>query len=82
MDSQHERLRAEAEAIRQQQEVARQASERDRDTAEEERVAAEQARRAAASEVGGTVATLTDLVKRMEAVEALRRAARTGTDTQ
>ena len=77
MDLGQERLRAEAEDIRQQQELAREATERARVIAEDARVVAEDERLAAAIEVKETVAMLTTLLQRMEAVEALRRAGRT-----
>ena len=76
MDIEIERRRANAEAERQQHELTRQAAERARDAAEASRVAAENARRALADEVSETVETLTSILKRMEAVEALRRDAR------
>jgi hypothetical protein len=76
MDSETERRHAEAEVVRQQQEAQRQAAEVARHAAERTRESAEVGRRAMASEVHGTVATLTTLVARMEAVEALRREAR------
>ena len=80
MDIEVERARAEAELVRQQQELVRQATERARTAAEAARVAAEGGRRAVANEVNGTVATLTELVERMEAVEEKRRAGRTRGD--
>jgi hypothetical protein len=43
------------------------------DLVEESRASAEDRHRAAADEVRATIATLTTLVNRMEAVEALRR---------
>jgi hypothetical protein len=73
MNSETERRRADAEALRQQQELDRQTAERARGAAEESRVAAENGRRVLADEVSGTVETLTTIVNRMEAVEALRR---------
>jgi membrane protein involved in colicin uptake len=76
MDTEMERRRADAEAQRQQHELSRQAAERARNAAEESRVSAEHGRRAVAEEVSEIVATLTTLLNRMEAVEALRRDAR------
>ena len=76
MDIELERRRADAEAERQQHELTRQAAERARAAAEESRVSAEDDRRAIAVEVSATIATLTTLLSRMEAVEALRREAR------
>jgi len=75
MDIELDRRRAEAEAERQQHELTRQTAERARAVAEELRVSAEHGRRAVAEEVGETIATLTTLLGRMEAVEALRREA-------
>jgi hypothetical protein len=74
-----ERRHADAEEVRQQHELQRQVAERARDTAEESRVSAEHGRRAVADEVRETIATLTTLLNRMEAVEALRRDARNDT---
>jgi hypothetical protein len=71
-----ERRRADAEAVRHQRELERQPAERARDAAEASRVAAENGRRALADNVNDTVETLTIILKRMEAVEALRRDAR------
>jgi hypothetical protein len=76
MDSETERGRAEAEVVRQQQERERQAAESTRHAAERARESAETGRREVASEVSGTIETLTTLVVRMESVEALRREAR------
>jgi hypothetical protein len=76
MDSETERRRANAEAVRQQEERRRQAAETARNAAETARESAEAGRRAIASEVHGTITTLTTLVARMKAVEALRREAR------
>jgi len=76
MDSEIERSRADAEAVRQQREIERQTAERARDAAEASRVVAEQGRRALVGEVSATVETLTTILKRMEAVETLRRDAR------
>ena len=76
MDNEMARRHADAEAVRQQHELARQATERARVAAEESRVSAENRRRALGDEVSQTIATLTTLLKRMEAVEALRRDAR------
>ena len=76
MDIDMERQRVDAEAVRQQHERERQISERARNAAEESRAVAEHARRAVADEVSDTIATLTTLVNRMEAVEALRRQVR------
>jgi biotin carboxyl carrier protein len=76
MDTETERRHAAAETVRQQEERRRQAAEAARNAAETSREAAEAARRAIASEVHGTVTTLTTLVARMETVEALRREAR------
>lgn len=73
MNSEIDRGRAEAEAVRQQRELERQAAERARDAAEASRAVAEQGRRALVGEVSATVETLTTILKRMEAVEALRR---------
>ena len=73
MDSDIKRSSAEAEALRQQHELQRQAAEHARDAAEASRVTAEHGRRAVADEVSGTVETLTTILNRMEAVEALRR---------
>jgi len=50
-----------------------------RNAAEESRVATEHDRRAVANEVTETITTLTALLNRMEAVEALRRDARKDT---
>ena len=75
MSIQTERLRADAEAIRQQHELMREMTERDRAAAEGGRAAAEEGRRAATDEIAGSVATLTELLNRMEAVEEMRRAA-------
>ena len=79
MDIEMERRRAEAETRRQQHEVAREAAERERVAAEASRALAETGRRAVADEVRETIATLSSLVNRMEAVEALRRDARKDT---
>ena len=76
MDIEMERRRTDAEAERQQQELTRQAAERARVAAEDSRASAEDGRRAATEEVHATIATLTTIVGRMEAVEALRRYAR------
>ena len=76
MESDTQRRHADAEAVRQQHELERQSAERTRIAAEESRVTAESSRRTVAGEVSETVATLTTLVRRMEAVEALRRDAR------
>jgi hypothetical protein len=76
MDSDTERRRAAAELVRQQRELERQAAESARHAAERTREAAEAGRREVASEVQGTIETLTTLVARMESVEALRREAR------
>lgn len=76
MDSDSERRRASAEAVRQQQELERQAAESARHAAERARETAEAGRQEVASEVHGTIETLTILVGRMESVEALRREAR------
>ena len=73
MNSEKERVYAEAEALRQQYERERQMAEHARDAAEASRVTAEHGRRAVADEVSGTVETLTTILQRMEAVEALRR---------
>lgn len=80
MDSETERRRAEAEVGRQQHELERQTAERARDAAETSRVAAENGRRVLADEVSETVETLTIILKRMEAVEALRRNAHRGAE--
>jgi hypothetical protein len=71
-----ERQRTEAERLRQTQESARQAQEASRAHAEADRVLAETARLTASTEVNATIATLRTLLERMEAVEAMRRAAR------
>ena len=76
MDIDTERRRADAEDERQQNELTREAAERERVAAEESRVSAEDVRHAVADEVREAVATLTTLLTRMEAVEALRRDAR------
>lgn len=76
MERDTERRHADAEAVRQQHELERQCAERARIAAEESRVTAESSRRTIAGEVSETVATLTTLVRRMEAVEALRREAK------
>ena len=68
-----ERGRCDAEAIRQSQETVRQGQESTRVKSEEARAAADENRSAAADEVRETVATLTTLVERMEAVEKMRR---------
>ena len=73
MDSESEHGRARAEAVRQQRELERQTAERARDAAEASRMVAEKGRRALVGEVSATVETLTTILKRMEAVEALRR---------
>ena len=75
MDIDNDRRGADAEAERQQHELARQTAERARAVAEELRVSAEHGRHAVVEEVGETIATLTTLLGRMEAVEALRREA-------
>ena len=75
MDIEMNRRRADAEAERQQHELTRQAAERARAVAEESRASAEEGRHAVAAEVSATIATLTTLLSRMEAVEALRRQA-------
>ena len=82
MDSEQERLRAEAETSRQLHELQRQGNERTRGIAEASRAAAEEMRRASTIEIVGTVDTLSTIVKRMEAVEALRREARRNPDKQ
>ena len=82
MDSQMERRHDDAEAVRQQHELQRQVAEHARNTAEESRVSAEHGRRAVADEVRETIATLTTLLNRMEAVEALRRDARNDTGSR
>lgn len=68
--------RLDAEMIRQRQENRRQAEELARKIAETARVAAETGRVAAAKEVSETLADLTALLERMEAVEAMRRTSR------
>jgi hypothetical protein len=78
MDNEMDRRHA-AEAVRQQHELERQAAERGRSTAEESRVSAENGRRAIVEEVSEAIETLTMLLHRMEAVEALRRDARKDT---
>ena len=75
MNTEMERRCAHAEAGRQEHELAREAAERARNTAEASRVEAENSRRAAAHEVAETLTTLTTIVARMEAVEAMRRLA-------
>ena len=75
MDIEMDRRRADAEAVRQQHELTRQTAERARAAAEALRVSAERGRHALAEEVRETIATLTTLLSRMEAVEALRREA-------
>ena len=79
MDIEIERRRVEAETVRQQHELERQVAERARSAAEESRAFAEDGRRAVAAEVNATIGTLTTLLSRMEAVEALRREARKDT---
>lgn len=76
MSSDNERQRDAAEALRQRQELERQAAESARHAAERARESAELGRREVASEVHGTIETLTTLIGRMETVEALRRKAR------
>jgi hypothetical protein len=76
MDNGMERVRAEAEATRQELELARQSAERARVVAEDTRVRAEEGRQAASNEVARTVATLTELLGRMEVVEQMRRVSR------
>ena len=76
MATEMERRRAAAEALRQQHELERQAAERTRQVAEELRTSAESGRRVFVDEVRISVATLTTLLHRMEAVEALRRDAK------
>jgi hypothetical protein len=73
MDTDAERSSTNAEVMRRQHEILRQAQESARVVAEEARVVAEERRLAAAREVRGTIATLTVLVERMEAVEKIRR---------
>jgi len=68
-----ERLRHEAEERRHRQELVRQTQERARVAAEDARTDAEERRTEAAGEVRDTVAILTTLLQRMEAVEKLRR---------
>jgi hypothetical protein len=68
-----ERVRREAEVTRQTQESLRQAQELSRARAEQARVMAEEGRLTVAKEIGGTVATLTALLERMEALERMRR---------
>ena len=75
MDIEMERRRANAEAERRQHELTRQTAERARVAAEESRASAEAGRRTIAAEVSGTIETLTTILTRMEAVEALRREA-------
>jgi hypothetical protein len=79
MDIEMERRRDDAEVERQQHELTRQAAERERAEAEKSRVFAEDGRRAVAAEVRATVETLTTVLSRMEALEALRREARRDT---
>jgi hypothetical protein len=76
VESEMERRHAAAEAVRHQRELDRVAAETSRVAAEQSRVSAETGRRAITKEVHGTIATLKTLVDRMEAVEALRRDAR------
>lgn len=71
-----ERERLNAETIRQRQESLREADELSRTRAEAARVVAETGRVAATKEVSDTVATLTALLERMEAVETMRRTPR------
>ena len=71
-----DRRHAEAEAIRQQHELERQAAEHVRNTSEGSRVSAEDGHRTVALEVNEMIETLTTILHRMEAVEALRREAR------
>ena len=78
MDNTAERAHADAEATRQAQERLREAQEASRVIAETARVTAEAGRATAADEVSATVATLTALLQRMEAVETLRRTLRSG----
>ena len=76
VESALERRHAAAEAVRQQRELERVAAETSRNAAEQSRAAAETGRRAVTDEVRGTIATLKIVLDRMEAVEALRRDAR------
>ena len=76
MESALERRHAAAEAVRQQRELERVAAETSRNAAEQSRASAETGRRAVTDEVRGTIATLKIVLDRMEAVEALRRDAR------
>ena len=78
MDNTVERWRADAEAGRQSQEQLREAQEASRVVAETARVTAEAGRATAVDEVNATVAALTLLLQRMEAVETLRRTLRSG----
>ena len=71
-----EEKRRNAEMVRQRQETLRQDEELSRNTAEAARAAAETRRVAAAKEVNDTVANLTTLLDRMQAVETMRRTAR------
>ena len=73
MDIEIKRRRVDAEAERQHHELTRQAAERARVAAEASRKSAEEERRAVVEEVSATIATLTTLLNRMEAVEGLRR---------
>ena len=82
MDIEMECRRAEAEAERHQHELTRQTAEQARAAAEELRAFAEEGRRAVAAEVNATIATLTTVLRRMEAVEALRREARDDTSNR
>jgi hypothetical protein len=79
MDKNVQLAPADAEARRQESERVREESERRRVAAEAARVGAEEGRRLAATEMAQTVATLTELLSRMEAVEQMRRSARRDT---
>ena len=68
-----ERLRIDGEKTRRRQETERQTQERTRIAAEGARAVAEEGCIAVSKEVVDTVATLTALLDRMEAVEKMRR---------
>ena len=75
MDDKEDR-RAAAEVLRQESELARARAETARMAAEDSRAVAEEGRQAAATEVAHTVATLTEVLDRMEVAERMRRASR------
>lgn len=80
MHNERERQGAEAETSRQLHELQRQANERARGVAEESRTVEERERRARSREMTVTVGTMSDLLKRMEAVETMRRSSARGRD--